>query len=186
VEASDEVVEVGPCEGVGFEGEVEVGAEVVDPEGPGSGGGAGGFAVEEEDVGLDAVGVEDAGGETEQGVDVALVEEFAADGLAGAAFGVLGVLFEDALVGVALAVGGEGGPVGYVDEVGDEAAGFGGVLDSVLGLAEDDAEHVGVGAEGFEGAAVVDFAGVAVFGEERGWVCPWAILRKRRYVSCST
>ena len=41
---------------------MDVGAVVVDPEffGPGSFGG--GFGVEEDDVGLDALGVEDAGG----------------------------------------------------------------------------------------------------------------------------
>jgi hypothetical protein len=63
VVGGDEGVEVGALEGVGFEGEVFVGAEVVDPEGFGPGVRIGGFAVEEEDVGLDALGVEDAGGE---------------------------------------------------------------------------------------------------------------------------
>ena len=46
----------------------------------------GGFAVEEEDVGFDALGVEDAGGQAQEGVDVAFLEEFAADGFARAAF----------------------------------------------------------------------------------------------------
>jgi hypothetical protein len=46
---------------------------------------AGGLAVEEEDVGLDALGVEDAGREAQEGVDVALGEQLAADRLAGAA-----------------------------------------------------------------------------------------------------
>jgi len=54
----DEVVEVGAPQGVLLEGEVHVGAQVVDPEpfGPRLAG-AGDFLVEEEDVGLDALGV---------------------------------------------------------------------------------------------------------------------------------
>lgn len=63
-----------------------VGAEVVDPEVFGPGLFAGFFALEEEDVGFDSLGVEDAGGEAQEGVDVAAFEEFAADGFAGAAF----------------------------------------------------------------------------------------------------
>src|SRR5207247_3876333 len=43
-----------------------------------------GFAVEEEDVGLDALCVEDAGGQTEQGMDVGLFEQLASYSLAGA------------------------------------------------------------------------------------------------------
>jgi hypothetical protein len=46
------------AEGVLLEGEILVGAEVVDPQLPGPGGG-----VEEEDVGFDALGAEDAGGQ---------------------------------------------------------------------------------------------------------------------------
>ncbi len=42
-----------------------VGAEVVDPEVFGPGYFAGFFALEEEDVGFDALGVEDAGGEAQ-------------------------------------------------------------------------------------------------------------------------
>jgi len=44
------------------------------------------FAVEEEDVGLDSLGVEDAGGQAEQSVNVGLFEKFASHCLAGAAF----------------------------------------------------------------------------------------------------
>ena len=39
-----------------------------------------------EDVGLDSLGVEDAGRQTEQGVNVGLFEELATDCLAGATF----------------------------------------------------------------------------------------------------
>jgi hypothetical protein len=80
--AGDELVEVGPLQGVGLEREVDVGAEVVDPEGLRPGGGAGRLAVKEQDVGLDSLGVEDAGREPEEGVEVTLLEELAADRLA--------------------------------------------------------------------------------------------------------
>lgn len=63
-----------------------IGPQIVDPEVFGPGLFAGFFALEEEDVGFDALGVEDAGGESQEGVDVAAFEEFAADGFAGAAF----------------------------------------------------------------------------------------------------
>ena len=46
---------------------------------------AGRLAVEEEYVGLDALGVEDAGGQPQQSMDVAIVQEAFANGLAGAA-----------------------------------------------------------------------------------------------------
>ena len=58
----------------------------VDPERGGPRGFAGGFAVEEEDVGFDSLGVEEAGGKAEERVDVAALEEFAANGFAGSAF----------------------------------------------------------------------------------------------------
>ena len=81
-----EVVEVFVGERVGLEGEVLVGAEVVDPEVFGPGLFAGFLALEEEDVGFDSLGVEDAGGQAQEGVDVAALEQFAADGFAGSAF----------------------------------------------------------------------------------------------------
>ena len=40
----------------------------------------------QQDVGLDSLRVEDAGGQTQQGVNVGLLEQFASDGFAGAAF----------------------------------------------------------------------------------------------------
>ena len=83
--AADEVVQVGAGEGVGLQREVLVGAEVVDPERLGPWRFAGRLAVEEEDVGLDALGVEDAGGQPQQGMDIAIVQEAFADGFAGAA-----------------------------------------------------------------------------------------------------
>jgi hypothetical protein len=61
--------------------EALVGAQVVNPEflGPGFFVG-GGFAVEEEDVGLHALRIENSGGEAEEGVDVGLLKELAAEG----------------------------------------------------------------------------------------------------------
>jgi hypothetical protein len=46
----------------------------------------GGFTIEEEEIGLDALGVEDAGREMQQGVNVGLFQELATDSLASAAF----------------------------------------------------------------------------------------------------
>ena len=86
VVAGDEVVEVGALEGVFLEREMQVGAQVVDPELCRPRLLLGGFAVEEEDVRLHALRVEDAGGQAQERVDVGLLEQFAADGFAGAAF----------------------------------------------------------------------------------------------------
>ena len=78
--ARHELVEVAALERIFFEGEVFVGAQVVNPElqmpvrlrTPGFLGSW--FAVKEKDIRLDALGVEDAGGQTEQGVNVRLFE----------------------------------------------------------------------------------------------------------------
>jgi hypothetical protein len=78
---SDEVVEVAALQWVFLEREMFVGAQIVDPELLCPGFLRGGFAVEEEDVGLDALGVEDAGGQTQQGVNIGLPEQFASDRL---------------------------------------------------------------------------------------------------------
>ena len=61
--------------------------------------------------------------------------------LARARLDVLGVLLEQPLVGVALDVGVERQPALAVDQVDDQPAQLGRVLDPVLRLAEDDAEH---------------------------------------------
>ena len=86
VVAGDEVIEVAALEGVFLEREMQVGAQVVDPELLRPRLFLRGFAVEEEDVGLHALRVEDAGGQAQQGVDVRLLEQFAPDGFARAAF----------------------------------------------------------------------------------------------------
>ena len=72
--------------GVLLECEVLIGAQVVDPELARPRRLALGLALEEEQiVGLDALSVEDTGGEPEQGVDVVLAQEPAPHGLPGSA-----------------------------------------------------------------------------------------------------
>ena len=106
--------------------------------------------------------------------------------LAGAALHIGRVLFQEALVGVALHIGAEGGPLLLVDEVDDEPAEFGGVLDLVLRLAEDDAQHARLLAQLLQGVAVLDLEVVAVALEQhrprkaprdrRGLVVRWPRL----------
>ena len=60
--------------------------------------------------------------------------------MAGTRAFVRGSFREELLVGVALEVGPGGRPLLFVDQVDDEAFEFRGVLDAVLGLAEDDSE----------------------------------------------
>jgi len=71
----DEIVEVGTFQGIGLQREVLIGPEVIDPECFRPRSLAGGFAVEEEDVGLDALGVKDTRGQAQKGVNVAFVEQ---------------------------------------------------------------------------------------------------------------
>ena len=80
--AGDEVVEVAALERIFFEGEMFVCAQIVNPEllcprflGCG-------FAIEEEDVRLDALGVEDARGQAQQCVYVGLFEQLTSYGFA--------------------------------------------------------------------------------------------------------
>lgn len=63
VVAGHELVQVGTLQGLGLQGVVDVGAVVVDPEGFRPGLIAGRLSVEEEDVGLQGLGVEDADGQ---------------------------------------------------------------------------------------------------------------------------
>ena len=79
--AGHKVVEVGPGERVLLEGEVPVGAQVVHPQVPGPGPLGPLPALEEQHVGLHALGVEDAGGQAQQGVNVAVAQEPPPDGL---------------------------------------------------------------------------------------------------------
>ena len=85
VVAGDEVVEVAALQCAFLEREVLVGAQIVNPQRLRPRLFAGGFAVEEQDVGLYALRVEDAGRQAQQRMHVGLLEQFAADRLAGAA-----------------------------------------------------------------------------------------------------
>jgi hypothetical protein len=82
--------------------------------------------------------------------------------LARAAFHVLGVLLQQAFVGIALHVGGQAGPLLLVDQVHDQPPQLGRVLDLVLRLAEDDAQHARPLAEFLQRVAVMRFQFVAV------------------------
>ena len=72
-----------------------------------------------------------------------------------------------------MTVGAERAPGFLVDEIDDEAAQVGEVLDLVLSLAEDDAEDARLFAEIFEGVAVVSFERQAVEFDE---TCPVVIF----------
>jgi hypothetical protein len=63
-----------------------VGPQVVDPEFLCPGFLSCGFAVEEEDVGLDALRIEETSRQTQQSVHIGLLEQLAADGFTGTAF----------------------------------------------------------------------------------------------------
>ena len=65
---------------------MHVGPEVVDPELLGPGFASAGPVVKEKDVCLYALGVEDARGQPQQGVDVAVVEQAFSDGFSCTAF----------------------------------------------------------------------------------------------------
>ena len=102
--------------------------------------------------------------------------------LAGAGLGILRVLFEQAFVDVAFDVGRERAPRLLVDEIDDEAAQVGGVLNLVLGLAENDAENSRLLAEIVEGIAVVSLErqaierhqfGPVVLGGDGGLLLVW-------------
>ena len=56
--------------------------------------------------------------------------------MAGAALGVAGIALQQACVGIALDVGAEDHPALLNEQIGDQALGFGGILDLVLGLAK--------------------------------------------------
>jgi len=171
VVAGDEIVEVAALEGAFLEGEVQVGAQVVDPELLGPGLFLGGLAVEEEDVGLDSLGVEDAGGQAQEGVDVGLLEQLAADGLARAALeehvvgqhdGRAAVLLEDGedvLEEVELLVAGAGPEIVAVD---DER-----FLGLLAGLVDDgDAALLAEGRIGQDDLVFAVLAGQRVFGDD--------------------
>ena len=84
--------------------------------------------------------------------------------LAGTAFHVLSVLLQQPLVSIALHIGGEAGPLFLIDQIDDEAAELGRVLNLVLRLAKDNAEHARPFPECFEHVPVMRLQFVAVKG----------------------
>ena len=72
--AGDEVVEVLARERIGAEGEVLVGTQVVYPQALCPVMRAGGLSIEEEYVCFDALGIEDACRQAQQGMHIALVQ----------------------------------------------------------------------------------------------------------------
>ena len=61
VVARDKVVQVFPLQRIGLQGEVLIGAKVIDPQGLRPGSFAGRLAVEKQDIGLDSLCIENAG-----------------------------------------------------------------------------------------------------------------------------
>ena len=88
--------------------------------------------------------------------------------LAGAGLGVLGVLFQQAFVGIALHVGAHRHPGFLVDQVHDQPPQLGRVLELVLRLVEDQPEQALLLAQFFKRMAVVIEQLVAVFLDEAG------------------
>ena len=80
--AGDKIVEVAALELVGTQGEVHVGAQIVDPEPLGLHIGTGLALIEEEHVGFDPLRVKDAGGQAQEGMDIAALQQVAPDGFA--------------------------------------------------------------------------------------------------------
>src|SRR5260370_3655499 len=94
--------------------------------------------------------------------------------LACSGFHVFSVLFEESFVSVSFDVHIERGPRFAVDEIGDKAAEFGGILNLVLCFAEDNAEHSSFPAQRFERFPVVNFQG---FGFENNQTFPVIAFR---------
>ena len=80
--ALDKFIEVFALQRIGLEGEVLVSPQVVDPKLLGPRSFTGWLLVEEENIGLDTLGVEQAGRQTQERMDLALVQELPANGLA--------------------------------------------------------------------------------------------------------
>ena len=101
------------------------------------------------------------------GVDDRLDQRPRGEILPGAALGVLGVFLQQPLVGVPLHVGAHHRPVFLVDQIDDQAAQLGRVLELVLRLVEDQPEQSLLAAEIFQGVAVVVEELVAVLLHQR-------------------
>ena len=86
VVAADKVIQIGIGHGMLLQGEMDIGAEIVNPDIFRPPFRAGRALVEEEHVGLDTGLVEDAGGQAENGVQLGGFQQLLADGLPRAAF----------------------------------------------------------------------------------------------------
>ena len=84
------------------------------------------------------------------------------------AFHVRRVLLQQPFIGVALHVGGQRSPLFLVDQIDDQPPELRRVLNLVLRLAEDDAEHALLFAERLQQMAIMNFQLVAVLGEQAG------------------
>ena len=82
MEAFYKFIQIRAGERPGLQGEIHVRAQVVNPQLFRPGRLAGRFAVEEQQVGLHALGVKDAGRQAQQGVHLAFVQQLAAHGFA--------------------------------------------------------------------------------------------------------
>ncbi len=91
---------------------------------------------------------------------------------------ILGVPLQQFLVDGALHVHVHDKPLLAIDEIDNETAKQGRVLDLVLGLAEDEAQHPRLSTQLLQGVAVVHFQVIAVAGEEAG---PVHAIRDRRF-----
>jgi len=80
--AGDEIVQMFPPQGLGLQREMHIGAEVIDPQLVGPRRLAGRLGVEKQHIRLDALGVKNARGQAQQGVDVVILQQLEPDGLA--------------------------------------------------------------------------------------------------------
>src|SRR5713101_6615271 len=85
MEARHKIIEIRTLQGVRLQREMLIRAEVVYPERFCPGLLAGGLAVEEEDIGLDALGIENPGGQAYQSMDIAFVQQLTAHGFSSTA-----------------------------------------------------------------------------------------------------
>ena len=92
--------------------------------------------------------------------------------LAGPALGVTGIPFQQPFVGITLDVGAEDHPALLVEQVGDQSLEFGGILDLVLGLAENQPEQAVLFAEVLQHTVVLDFQLHAVLSHQGAPVLP--------------
>ncbi len=89
--------------------------------------------------------------------------------------GVLRVLLQQPFVRIAFDVSVETRPTLPIDQIDDEAAQLGRVLDLVLRLAEDDPQHPRLPAQRFQDVPVLDLQRVAIQGDQVGQSNPAGI-----------